>query len=456
MITPPETRYARSGGAHIAYQAIGTGPPDIVILPPWVSHVEAYWDHPVMARPLRRFASYARLILFDRRGIGLSDPVPLTEVPSLEGWMDDLLAVLDAVGCERAVLLGTGDGAQMALTFAATHPRRTESLVLVNGYARLARADDYPWGVPVEVQDRIAAIQEETWGVPSSPSIDLLAPSLAGDQTVRHWWARLERLACSPGTAVAMQRAMYGYDVRHVLPAVTAPTLVLHSTGDRVVRVGHGRYLAQHIPGARHREFPGADHWYWVGDQGEPMMAAVHEFAIGTTVAPVSHRVLATVLFTDVVASTETADALGDRAWGEVLDDLDDLVAAQVERFRGTLVKSLGDGHLATFDGPGRAIRCAMAIRNAVGSLGIEVRAGLHTGEIELRGHDPAGIAVHIAARVVGLAGAGEVLVSASVPPLVAGAGFTFADRGEQQLRGVPGSWRVFAVTDEGRPHLDP
>lgn len=446
VIDQPETRYAKNGNVHIAYQTVGEGPPDVVGIPDWVSHIEAFWDHPIVARLLRRVASYSRLILFDKRGIGLSDPVGANESPSMEAWMDDLLTVLDAVGSERAVVIGNGHGAQMALLFAATHPERTESVVLMNGYARLSRAPDYPWGVPPEIQEAVVAVQEEAWGTPSSRSIELVVPTLAGDPTVRQWWARLERLACSPGMAVTMQRAMFEYDVRHILPAVSAPTLVLHTTGDRLVRPEHGRYLAEHIPGAVHLELPGRDHWGWVGESGESVLGAMQEFITGTSRLPEADRVLATVLFTDVVGSTERASALGDRVWREVLDDLDSLVGRQVDRFRGRLVKSLGDGHLATFDGPGRAIRCACAIRDAVRSLGVEVRAGLHTGEIDVRGDDVGGIAMHIAARIVALAGAGEVVVSGSVPPLVAGSGFVFDDGGEHELRGVPGSWHVFWV----------
>lgn len=445
VIDAPETRYAKTGDVHIAYQTLGQGPPDVVGIPDWISHIETFWEHPAIARLLRRTASYSRLILFDKRGVGLSDPVVATELPSMEAWMDDLLTVLDAVGSERAVISGNGHGGQMALLFAAAHPERTESLVLVNAYARLSRAPDYPWGVPPHIQEKVIAILEEEWGRPSSPSIDIIAPSLSDDQGVRQWWARLERLACSPGMAVTMQRAMYEYDVRHILPAVTVPTLVVQTTGDRMVRPELGHYLAEHIPGAVHKEFPG-DHWAWVGEFGEGVLSAMQEFVTGTTRVPDADRVLATVLFTDVVGSTERASAMGDRAWAEVLDDLDALVVRQVERFRGRLIKSLGDGHLTTFDGPGRAIRCAAAIRDAVRSLGIEVRAGLHTGEIEVRGGDVGGIAMHIAARVMDLATAGEVLVSGSVPPLVAGSGFDFADRGLHELRGVPGTWRVFAA----------
>ncbi len=445
MFEPPKTRYAKSGDVHVAYQIFGDGPPDVVLLSEWISHVEAFWDHPVFAQPLRRMAGYGRTILFDKRGVGLSDPVAMSELPSLEAWMDDLRAVMDAAGSERAALIGTGHGAQMAVMFAATHPDRTESLLLANGYARLARADDYPWGIPAHVQDKMVEIQRTMWGDPASPSVEVIAPSLAGDETVRAWWARVERLACSPGMAVTMQRAMFAYDVRHLLPAVTAPTLVLH-TDNQLVRIGHGRYLAEQIPGAELKEFPGPDYWWWLGEAGDAVVKELVEFLGGTTAPADEGRVLATLLFTDVVGSTERASALGDAAWKETLDDLDALVSRQVTRFQGKLVKSLGDGHLATFDGPGRAISCATAISQGVRSLGLDVRCGVHTGEIDLRGDDVGGVALHIAARVMDLAGPNEVLVSGSVPPLVAGSGFDFEDRGEHELKGVPGPWSVFAV----------
>lgn len=446
MFEPPQTHYAKSGEVHIAYQTVGDGPRDVVLMPDWVSHIEAFWDHSTFERPLRRMGARNRLILFDKRGVGLSDPVPVEQILNVETWMDDLLTVLDACESRQAVLAGTGHGGQMALLFAATHPERIEALLLTNCYARLGRAPDYPWGVPAEVQDKVVLSLGETWGSLDSPAIDLIAPSVAGDEEVRRWWARMERLACSPGVAVTMQRAMYAYDVRHVLPAVKQPTLVMHTTGNRHVRVGHGRYLAERIPGAVLREFDSDNHWWFLGQHSEEMWNVAMEFIAGTPGDPDTDRVLATVLFTDVVNSTEQAALLGDATWTRLLDDLDAVVGRQMARFQGKLIKSLGDGHLATFDGPGRAIRCGRAISEAVRSLGLEVRCGLHTGEIELRGDDVGGVALHIAARVMALAGPNEVLVSGSVPPLVVGSGFDFDDRGEHNLKGVPGKWSVFAV----------
>lgn len=446
MVPLPETRYAKNGNVHIAFQTQGNGPVDLVVVPEWVTHVEAAWEHPVTARFLRRLSSLGRLIIFDKRGVGLSDPVSVTEVPSLETWRDDLGAVLDAVGSQRAVLLGHGHGGQMALMFAATRPDRVKSLVLINAYARLAYAPDYDCGIPREVQNRIATVIADFWGRLDSPILDVIAPSVAQADGVREWWARLERLACSPGVAGAMQRAIMKFDVRHILQAVTVPALVIQSAKARFVRVGHGRYLAAHLDEAQYLELDSPDHWAWVGEASEQVFAAIEEFTTGPGGVTLTDRVLATVLFTDVVDSTGQAARLGDRAWREVLEDLDALVDRQVTRFGGRVVGAAGDGYLAVFDGPGRAISCATAIRDAVRSLGLEVRTGLHCGEIESRGRDISGIAVHIAARIMALAGAGEVLISGSIPPLVAGSGFEFGDRGDQELRGVPGHWRVFSL----------
>lgn len=446
----PQTSYAKNGDVHIAFQTFGSGPVDLVVVPEWITHVEAAWEHPITARVLRRLASFARVITFDKRGIGLSDPVPLTEVPSLEVWRDDLRTVLDAAGSERPVLVGHGHGGQMALLFAATLPLRTKSLILMNSYARLCRAPDYEWGIPPDVQDKVAEVTARFWGRPDSPTLDLIAPTVAGVEGVRDWWARLERLACSPGTAVAMQRGILHFDVRHILPSITVPTLVVQTAGDRFVRAPHGRYLADHIPNAAYLEVQGSDHWAWVGEAEEEVSAAVEEFATGAPARPSARRVLATVMFTDVVSSTTRAASGGDRAWLDVLEDLDDVTGRQVSRFGGRVIKATGDGHLATFDGPGRALSCAGALRDAVRTLGIDLRTGLHCGEIELRGGDVSGIAVHIAARVMAMARPGEVLISGSIPPLVAGSGFSFADRGPHELRGIPGTWELYALSASG------
>jgi class 3 adenylate cyclase len=446
MSAIPETKYTKTeDGVYIAYQTVGDGPLDLIYCPDWITHLEASWDYERHASFLRRLSSFSRLVLFDKRGIGLSDPVPPNDAPSLEAWMDDVRAVLDACGSGRPAILGYGHGGLMAMLFAATYPERTAALVLVNAYARLSRAPDYPWGYPQRVTDIAMARLESEWGT-TGFVLDVSSPSLARDPSARQWWCRRERLACSPRTAVALARATYEQDARHALPAITAATLVLQVADNRHVRAGHGRYLADHIAGARYVELPGEDHWFWAGPSADQATAEIVEFLTGAPAAVESDRVLATMLFTDIVDSTRLATEFGDHRWRELLDSLDAMVGRQLERFRGRLVKSTGDGHLATFDGPGRAIQCAVAVRDGVRGLGLEVRSGLHTGEIEVRGNDVGGIAVHLAERVSAQAGAGEVVVSRTVVDLVAGSGIEFQDRGAHVLKGVSGEWQLFAV----------
>jgi pimeloyl-ACP methyl ester carboxylesterase len=439
----PEIRYAKTEGVHIAYQVLGDGPPDLVVFLGWLTHAEALWRDRAMEQFLRRLSSFSRIVLFDKRGIGLSDPVPASAPPTLEQWMDDVEAVLNAIGSPRVSLLGHGTGGQMAMVYAATHPERVASLVLANTYARLFWAHDYPWGIPVEVKEATVARQEHAWGTPMQ--IKLYAPSVAGDDRVREWWAQYQRLAASPGTAVVLQRVINELDTRSVLPLIRLPTLILHRVGNKLVQVEHARYLADHIAGARYVELEGDDHWIWTGG-AEILLDEVQEFLTGSRVAAQPDRVLATVLFTDIVGSTERAAQIGDRRWRDALDAHDDAVRKQLKRFRGREIKRTGDGFLATFDGPARAIQCANAVHEATQRLGIPIRAGLHTGEIELRGSDVAGIAVHIAARVAALANAGEVLVSSTVRDLVVGSNLEFADRGVRTLKGVPGEWQLLAV----------
>jgi pimeloyl-ACP methyl ester carboxylesterase len=437
------TRYAKTGGVHIAYQVLGTGPPDLAVFLGWLTHVEALWGDRAMERFLDRLSSFSRIVLFDKRGVGLSDPIPASAPPTLEQWMDDVEAVLDEVGSMRASLLGHGTGGQMAMVYAATHPDRVSSLVLANTYARLFWAQDYPWGIPTEFKESTVSRQEQSWGTPAQ--LRLYAPSVANDERARDWWAQYQRLAASPGTAVVLQRVINELDTRSVLPSIRVPTLVLHRVGNRLVRVEHARYLADHIAGARYVELEGDDHWIWTGG-ADALLDEIQEFLTGSRVAAEPDRVLATVLFTDIVGSTVRAAELGDRGWREVLDAHDDTVRKQLERFRGREVKRTGDGFLATFDGPARAIQCANAMRAAIHRLGIQIRIGLHTGEIELRGTDVAGIAVHIAARVAAVADPGEVLVSSTVRDLVVGSNLEFTDRGVRALKGVPGEWRLLAV----------
>jgi class 3 adenylate cyclase len=443
MADVPETRYARSGDVHIAYQVVGGGSRDLVYLPEWSSPLEGRWVDPAASRPLERLASFSRLISFDKRGIGCSDPVPLRELTVVEEWMDDISTVMNAVSSERAALFAATESGPAAVLFAATYPERTTALVLVNTLPKWLSDDDYPWGMPRAAHVRLLQDVDDDWE--TGRSLALVAPTVAGNDHLRRWWARGRRLQASPGTPRALFSAWAGIDVRPVLSLVRCPTLVLHRVGASVVRVGHGRYLAQHIPDAKYLELPGADTLWWT-EGGDAVVDEVEHFLTGVRHGPESDRVLATVLFTDIVDSTARTAEMGDRRWRAVLDEYDATVIRELERFRGRHVKLTGDGTLATFDGPARAIRCACALRDAVRELGLEIRLGLHTGEIEFRGDDVTGIAVNIASRVMASAGPGVVLVSRTVVDLVAGSGLEFEDRGEHELKGVPGIWKLFAV----------
>jgi len=437
----PQTRYARAGDVHIAYQVVGDGPVDLVYVPPQLQQLEHLWAEPRVAAFFERIARFSRLILLDRRGTGLSDPI--VSATTLEDQMEDVTAVLDAVGSEQAALFAQSEGAAMAMLYAATHPERTRALVLYAGMARMTGAPGYEWpGTPQEREQRIAEIFA-AWG--AGDRIDLIAPSLAGDVALRRWFGQLERLSASPGSLRLLFDIAGATDVRDVLPSIAVPTLVLHRREDQAIDVRHSRYLAAHIPGARYVELEGRDNLLIAGDS-ERILQEVETFLTGTHTPPEPDRVLATVMFTDIVSSTETAARLGDRAWRELLARHDELSRAQLARFRGRAVKSLGDGILATFDGPARAIRCAMELRDAVRELGVVLRAGLHTGECEAIGEDVGGLAVHIGARVGALAAPREVLVSNTVKDLVVGSGIGFADRGEHALKGVPGTWRLWAA----------
>jgi pimeloyl-ACP methyl ester carboxylesterase len=441
----PETRYARSGDVNIAYQVVGDAPRDLVLVPGWVSNVEIFWEEPTCARFLERLASFTRLILFDKRGTGLSDRV--TDLPNLETRMDDVRAVMDTVGCERAALLGYSEGGPMCGLFAATYPARTTTLIMVGSYARLLWNPDYPWGRRPEAHEEWMATSLRDWGGPVG--FDLRWPSAAKDGRARQWWARLLRMGASPGANRALQQMNAEMDVRHVLPAIRVPTLLLHSEGDRALPVGGSRYMAERIPGARYVELPGNDHLPW-GEDADAILDEIQEFLTGVRHGPEPDRVLATVLFTDIVGSTEKAAAIGDRRWRDLLEGHHNLVRRELGRFRGHEVDTAGDGFLATFDGPARAVRCARAVSDGVRTLGLEVRAGLHTGEVELVDDKVSGLAVHIGARVAAAAGPGEVLVSSTVKDLVAGSGLRFQDRGPQSLKGVPGEWHLFALESDG------
>ncbi|HEU4702329.1 MAG TPA: alpha/beta fold hydrolase [Conexibacter sp.] len=437
----PETRYARAGDVHIAYQVVGDGPIDLVYVPPQLQQVEHLWAEPRIAAFFERLARFSRLILFDRRGTGLSDPI--TSATTLEDQMEDVTAVLDAVDSEQAAIFAQAEGAAMAALYAATHPERTRALVLYAGMARMTGAPGYEWpGTPEERERRMQEIFA-TWG--TGQRLALIAPSMASDAALRSWFAQLERLAASPGQLRLLFDIAGETDVRDVLPSIAVPTLVMHRREDPAIDPRHSRYVAARIPGAQYVELEGRDNLLVVGDS-ERILVEVERFLTGTHTPPEPDRVLATVMFTDIVGSTETAARLGDRAWRDLLARHDALSRAQLARFRGRAVKSLGDGFLATFDGPARAIRCAIELRDAVQELGVELRAGLHTGECEAIGEDVGGLAVHIGARVGALAAPREVLVSSTVKDLVVGSGIDFADRGEHALKGVPGVWRLWAA----------
>ena len=439
----PETKYARSGNLHIAYQVVGDGSLDLVFVHGWISHIEHLWEEPSIARFLRGLASFSRLILLDKRGTGMSDPVPLDELPTLEQRMDDVRAVMDAAGSRRAALLGTSEAGALNLLFAATHPERTAALILLNSYARLAWSEDYPFGIPADAAEALLDGIEKGWG--TGVAFEALVASQADNEAMRRWWARYQRLAASPGAAVTLLRRAFDTDARAVLPLIAVPTLILHRAGDPFSGPEHGRYLAQHIPGARYVELSGGDHLFFVQD-ADPLLAEIQEFLTGVREGSEAERVLATVLFVDIVGSTEHAVRLGDRRWRDLLDAYYRAVRGELARFRGREIDTAGDGLFAMFDGPARAIRCACAIRDAVRALGLAVRVGVHTGECEVIGAKIGGLAVHIGARVTAAAGVDDVLVSSTVKDLVAGSGLRFEDRGAHVLKGVPGEWRLFAV----------
>ena len=437
-----ETRFTQSGDVSIAYQVTGDGPLDLIIVPGFVSHLEHAWDDPAYARFLNELASFCRLIRFDKRGTGLSDRLP--GVPTLEERMDDVRAVMDAAHSKRAALFGISEGGPMSILFAASYPERTTALILYGSIARGAWAPDYPWGAKHD--DAWEAWLKEWrrgWGGPLE--IESWAPSVAGNERFRQWWAKYLRLAGSPSSVISLWRMNYAIDVRAILPAIHVPTLVLHRSGDIAVPVEQGRYLAEHIPSARFVELDGNDHLWWVGDS-EAIVNEIEEFLTGQRYSAGSDRVLVTVLFTDIVNSTKLAAEIGDKPWRDLLDGHNRSVQTEVRRFRGRSVKSTGDGFLATFDGPGRAICCALAIIKELRQLGIEIRMGLHTGEVELMGDDVGGIVVHTAARILEKAKPNEVWASRTVKDLVAGSTFKFRERGTYGFKGVAGDWALYSI----------
>ena len=437
----PETQYARSGDFSIAFQVLGDGPIDLVFVPGFVSHVELFWEEPAAARFLRRLTSFALVLVFDKRGQGLSDRPG--DPPTLEESMDDLHAVLEAAECERPAVFGISEGGPMSMLFAATYPERISSLVLYGTYARMVRSDDFPFGIPGATFDRWEGMVHREWGGPVG--LRYWAPSAAGEVEVERWWGRLLRQGTSPAGAIALMDLYREMDVRAILPSIDVPALVLHRAEDRIVSVQQGRFLAEQIPDARFVELEGTDHLAWTENM-DALLDEVEEFLTGSRRSREPERALTTVMFTDIVASTEKAARLGDRDWRDLLERHDAIVRRQLAIHRGREVKTMGDGFLAPFDGPARAIRCATAIDETVPEIGLEVRAGIHTGEVELIGEDVGGMAVNIGARIGALAEPGEVLVSSTVRELVVGSGLDFAERGTHTLKGAPDRWRLFAV----------
>jgi pimeloyl-ACP methyl ester carboxylesterase len=439
----PKTRYAKSGDVNIAYQVVGDGPFDLVYVPGWMSNIEMMWTLPQFAHVLDRLAKFSRLILFDKRGTGLSDRVPNDRLPTLEQRMDDVRAVMDAVHSERAALFGHSEGSSMSILFAATYPRRTIALALYGSFAKRFRSDDYPWAPTLEQRAKSADEVEQGWG---EADLNYYVPSRAGDDALRAWLSAYFRSGASPAAAAALMRMNTRNDVRAVLSVVSVPTLIMHASGDRDVKVDEGRYIASHIPGARFVEIPGGDHIWPLSATADDVIDTVEEFLTGVRPTREHDRFLSTVLFTDIVGGTAKAAQLGDRGWRELIERHHTVVRRELGRHRGVEVDTAGDGFFATFDAPARGVRCALAVRDGVRDLGLEVRAGVHTGECEVIAGKTGGIAAIVGARVREQAAPGEVLVTSTVRDLTSGSGLVFEDRGAHELKGVPRGWDLFAV----------
>jgi class 3 adenylate cyclase len=443
----PATRYVLAEAGHVAYQVFGEGPQTILFITSWFTNLDVMWDAPGLPAYFGRLSSFARVICFDKRGTGVSDPVPLDHPPTLERWMDDALAVLDAVGADEVAVIGDTEGGPMAMLLAATYPERVSALVLVNSFARWRRAPDYPIGMPDETTEKLIRRWQENWGF-TTEILALTAPTLADDEHVRRWFLRAQRLAMPPGAAVVMYRWVTSLDVRELLSSIRAPTLVLHRRDARHHRIEFGRYLAEHIAGARFVELAGAETLPFHGGDLDPLLSAIERFLTGTEHVPTSRRRLATILMTDVVGSTELAAKLGDARWRQLLADHDRVIRGALARFRGDELAHTGDGIVASFDGPTRAVACAQHVGDALHDLGLTVRIGLHTGEIETGPEGVTGLAIHLASRVMTVASDGGIVASRTVKDLAFGSGIEFTDLGEHELKGVPGTWTLYRVGD--------
>jgi pimeloyl-ACP methyl ester carboxylesterase/class 3 adenylate cyclase len=442
MVERPTTRYAAGDGGYVAYQVFGSGTVDVLFIPSWLQNLDVMWDEPSLAKYLDRLGSFGRVICFDKRGSGVSDHVPLAPVPTVEQWVDDAATALDATGTDRVAVIGDTEGGPVAMTLAASFPDRVTALVLVNSFARWRRADDYPIGMPEDTVAKLVDRYEQHWGV-TAEFLDLTAPTVAHDNKLRDWYRRYQRLAMPRGSAAAIYRWVMDVDVRSVLPSVQAPTLVLHRTANRHHRIAFGRYLAESIPGATLVELPGSDSYPFHVGPVEPVLDEIERFITGTRAEPALGRVLATIVFTDIVGSTGLAAASGDAEWLELLRDHDDRARDLLRTYRGREVAHTGDGFVALFDGPARAVTYSARLIEALEPLGIGIRVGIHTGEVELTGDEVGGLAVHIAARTMALAGPGEIIASATVRDLAVGSGIEFQDAGRHELRGVPREWAM-------------
>jgi len=441
QLSSPETRYAKSGKVHIAYQTFGQGKFDLVMVPGWVSHVEYAWEEPVLARILTRLGSFSRVTWFDKRGTGLSDRD--VGIPTLEQRMDDVRAVMESAKIKCAAIFGFSEGGSMSALFAATYPAKVSHLMLFGAFARRIRTPDYPWAPTLKQRKEWIDTLERGWG--GEVELDTLAPSRANDEAFKKWFSTYARLSVSPSAAVALGTMNTYIDIRNVLSSIHVPTLVLHRKGDRDVPIGNGVYLAKHISGAKFVELPGEDHILSAGDS-DAIIDQIQEFVTGVRPSGQPDRILSTILFTDIVDSTKQANKIGDDRWKSLLVKHNDLVRRELSRYRGREIKTTGDGFVAIFDGPGRAVQCAHDIASSVKTLGISIRAGLHTGECELVGNDIAGVAVHIAARVAAIARANEILATSTVKDLVSGSGIQFKDRGTHPLKGVERRWHLYSA----------
>jgi len=431
------THYAKNGDIHIAYQVFGEGDVDLIFVPGFISHIENYWDEPNFARWLRKLGSFSRVVMFDKQGTGLSDRV--SDLPGMDERMDDVRAVMDAERIERAAIFGISEGGSLATLFAASHPDRSQALILYSAFAQFTS-----WFPTQNALEDLFQYIDSAWG--SGQSLQMFAPTKKDDLAFQAWWGKFERLGASPGAAKTIMRMNSQIDITNILPSVHVPTLVIHRRDDVAVNVEGGQFLAQQIPNAKYVELSGVDHLPFVGENSNQILDEMAQFLTGKWRPVETDRILATVLFTDIVNSTKCAAEMGDQQWRDLLDRHNTMMHKNIGRFRGQVIKNTGDGFLATFDGPARAIRCASTVSDEARQLGIEIRAGLHTGEIELIGEDVGGIAVHIAARVLGKAGDSEVWVSRTIKDLVVGSGFEFNERGVYSLKGIPGEWQLFSV----------